>query len=342
MSTLPIDPPSTVAEPLDAADLALLHRCRYGRRIRAALGYALFGLFTLFALVLAALLLDAGVRRDAGWPIALLVLCLAGLSLYVWRGLRRGPASRRALDAALRGELRKSVVSGTVDDFGPAAAPGLRYTLDGERVDVALPYWNDITQNPDLGMRPSLLVSRADVPVRLHLLHVLPDSQPLLLRAEYPGTPAAVTTDAPMEAADRAPTRQAGGVVRKILLGAALVAAAAGFVMAPAFLLAAVFAAVAFLPLPGDRLVARATHKRVLTGEVDETIGYRTLHLRGNDMVGASMEYNYRVGGELYRVAHLGAPGRPGQRMTLEYLDLGAGGIKPLFVRFDGGPRFEA
>lgn len=70
-------------------------------------------------------------------------------------------------------------------------------------------------------------------------------------------------------------------------------------------------------------------------GVVEEVVTYR-LHMPNSPTV--SLAHNYRVGGVMYRIDHLGPVATPGQHVEFEYVDAGLMGHRGLFFRIEDQP----
>ena len=119
--------------------------------------------------------------------------------------------------------MPKQIVSGHLTAFGPGQLSGVSYAFGEHRVDVAVPFWNEVTSDTRSGARPVSAVALTDLPVRVHVLPLLPDAPGLLLRVDYPMSGQAWTSVEEISDADRASVRREERGVRKFFFLAALV-----------------------------------------------------------------------------------------------------------------------
>ena len=241
---------------------------------------------------------------------------------------------RSSVARALKGRAPKQIVSGRLTGFGPGERPGITYVFGDQRVDVALPFWNEVTSDTRSGARPADAVALTDLPVRLHVLPLLPDAPGLLLRVDYPMSGQAWTSLEEISDADRESVRREERGVRKFFLLAALAPLAVSLFVPPVILLAAVLALMGLVLGMRSPRLKRARHKQGVRGVVEEAVTYR---LRTPNSLTASLAHNYRVGGVMYRVDHLGPAALPGQRVEFEYVDAGALGQRELSFQIEIG-----
>ena len=122
--------------------------------------------------------------------------------------------------------------------------------------------------------------------------------------------------------------------MRNVLLGAALVSLAAGWLAWPLYGVGALFLAAAWWAGRPSRALRGASVKYGVRGRVDEVLTYKA---QMPDSTSWTPLYAYRLGGELYNLSHGGGPAHPGERVAFEYLDRGKGGLEPLFFHREGG-----
>ncbi len=307
------------AAPLTGDDIALLRRCSRGKTL-ALMACLLIVLLLISMTLLIAVLVVSEWRslRGGDGVVLLLVVVGAGAGVAVFgRRLLRVPRAWRSVARALKGRAPKQIVSGCLTGFGPGERPGITYVFGDQRVDVALPFWNEVTSDTRSGARPADAVALTDLPVRLHVLPLLPDAPGLLLRVDYPMSGQAWTSLEEISDADRESVRREERGVRKF------------------FLLAAVLALMGLVLGMRSPRLKRARHKQGVRGVVEEAVTYR---LRTPNSLTASLAHNYRVGGVMYRVDHLGPAALPGQRVEFEYVDAGALGQRELFFRIEDQP----
>ncbi len=325
------------AAPLTGDDIALLRRCSRGKTL-AVMACLLIVLLLISMTLLIAVLVVSEWRslRGGDGVVLLLVVVGAGAGVAVFgRRLLRVPRAWRSVARALKGRAPKQIVSGRLTGFGPGERPGITYVFGDQRVDVALPFWNEVTSDTRSGARPADAVALTDLPVRLHVLPLLPDAPGLLLRVDYPMSGQAWTSLEEISDADRESVRREERGVRKFFLLAALAPLAVSLFVPPVILLAAVLALMGLVLGMRSPRLKRARHKQGVRGVVEEAVTYR---LRTPNSLTASLAHNYRVGGVMYRVDHLGPAALPGQRVEFEYVDAGALGQRELFFRIEDQP----
>ncbi len=325
------------AAPLTGDDIALLRRCSRGKTL-ALMACLLIVLLLISMTLLIAVLVVSEWRslRGGDGVVLLLVVVGAGAGVAVFgRRLLRVPRAWRSGGRALKGRAPKQIVSGRLTGFGPGERPGITYVFGDQRVDVALPFWNEVTSDTRSGARPADAVALTDLPVRLHVLPLLPDAPGLLLRVDYPMSGQAWTSLEEISDADRESVRREERGVRKFFLLAALAPLAVSLFVPPVILLAAVLALMGLVLGMRSPRLKRARHKQGVRGVVEEAVTYR---LRTPNSLTASLAHNYRVGGVMYRVDHLGPAALPGQRVEFEYVDAGALGQRELFFRIEDQP----
>lgn len=314
--------------PLTADDIALLRRCSRGRTLTAIACLVMFLLLVATILVIA--LLVGSEWRSLGGGDGVMVLLIgigAGVGvIFFGRRLLRLPRAWGSVARALKGRVPKQIVSGHLTGFGPGQRPGLSYVFGGQRVDVAVPFWNEVTSDTGSG---------AGRPVRLHVLPLQPDAPGLLLGVDYPMSGEAVTSLEAISDADRDQVRGEELAVRKFFLWSALAMLAVSLFAPPLILLAALLALMGWVLGMRSPRVKRARYKHGVRGVVEEVVTYR---LRTPNSLTVSLAHNYRVGGVMYRVDHLGPVAAPGQRVEFEYVDAGLMGQRGLFFRIEDQP----
>ncbi|CAB3834122.1 hypothetical protein [Achromobacter ruhlandii] len=323
--------------PLTAADMALLRRCSRGKTLAAIAGLVMFLLLVATVLVIA--LLAWSEWRSLGGGDGVMVLLVgigAGVgAIFFGRRLLRLPRAWGSVGRALKGRAPKQIVSGHLTGFGPGQRPGLSYVFGGQRVDVAVPFWNEVTSDTRSGARPVGAVALTDLPVRLHVLPLQPDAPGLLLGVDYPMSGQAVTSLEAISDADRDQVRGEELAVRKFFLWSALAMLAVSLFVPPLILLAALLALMGWVLGMRSPRLKRARYKHGVRGVVEEVVTYR-LHMPNSPTV--SLAHNYRVGGVMYRIDHLGPVATPGQRVEFEYVDAGPLGQRGLFFRIEDQP----
>ncbi|WP_454695060.1 hypothetical protein [Achromobacter aegrifaciens] len=323
--------------PLTEADILLLRRCTRGKMLVAGFGVVMFLLLVFAALTVAALSLSEWrtLGFGAGAILLLTMAGVAGLAFFFGRKLLRVPRGWRSLDQALKGRLAKQIVSGHLTSFGPAMTPGVCYGFGEQRVEVALPFWNEVTSDTQSGHRPMASAALTGLPVRLHLLALQPDAPPVLLRAEYPMSAEALIAVEEVSDADRAAVRREELGLRKLFFLVALVLLLASLFLAPLVLAAGFFALMGLILGMRSPRLKRARYKHGVRGVVEEAVIYR---LRTPNSATFSLSHNYRIGGVMYQVDYLGDAVEPGQRVEFEFLDAGLKGQHALFFRLEGEP----
>lgn len=325
-------------EPLADEDLLLLRRSRGGRPLTAVFAGLMFLLLTSSAILFVVLLAsDRSLRRGADGVVVLLcAAAMAGFAVFLGRRLLRLPRAWRRYNRVLKGRVPKQIVSGHLTAFGPAAGPGICYTFGEQRVEVALPFWNEVARDTRSGFRPLTVAALTDLPVRLHLLPLQPDAPPVLLRAEYPMSAQAWNSVEEVSDADRQAVRKEELGVRKFLFALALVPLVGSLFLGPLVLLAAFFVLMGLVLGMRSPRLKRARYKHGVRGLVEEIVTYR---MRATNSNVSTLVHNYRIGGLMYRVEHFGQAAAPGQRVEFEYLDAtGFMGPSALFFRIEDQP----
>ncbi|HEY9275015.1 hypothetical protein [Achromobacter sp.] len=324
--------------PLTDDDILLLRKCSRGRLLMAGFGVFVVLLLALAVLTFIALGLSEWRTLDFGVGAILLaaITVMGALAVFFGRKLLRIPRGWRSLDRALKGRLAKQIVSGRLTSFGPGGStPGVCYGFGEQRVEAALPFWNEIASDTRSGHGPATAVGLTDLPVRLHLLTLQPDAPAVLLRAEYPMSAESLVAVEEISDADRAAVRREELDARKFMLIFALVPLVGGLFLPPLLFVAAIFAILAMLFGMRSRKLKRGIYKHGVRGVVEEAVVYR---LRSPNSSIVSLVHNYRIGGVMYRVEYLGDVVEPGRRVEFEFLDAGLKGQTGLFFRVDGEP----
>ncbi|GEM_PF-634897 len=325
-------------EPLADEDSLLLRRSRRGRSLTVVFGGLMFLLLASSAILFIVLFVsDRSLRRGADGVVMLLcTVAMVGFAVFLGRKLSGVPRAWRRFNQALKGRIPKQIVSGHLTGFGPAERPGVCYTFGEQRVDVALPFWNEITRDIRDGARPMAAAALTDLPVRLHLLTLLPDAPPVLLRAEYPTSAQAWNSVEEVSDADRGAVRKEELGVRKFFYALALLPLAGSLFLGPLILLAGFFVLMGLVLGMRSPRLKRARYKHGVRGLVEEAVTYR---VRTTNSGASTLVHNYRIGGAMYRVEHFGQAASPGQRVEFEYLDgTGFMGPSPLFFRIEDQP----
>ncbi|KGD89316.1 membrane protein [Achromobacter sp. RTa] len=325
-------------EPLTDEDIQLLRRSRRGRSLTAVFASLMFLLLASSAILFIVLFAsDRSLRRGGDGVVVLLCsAAMAGFAVFLGRRLWRLPRAWRRFNRVLKGRVPKQIVSGHLTGFGPAGRPGICYAFGEQRVDVALPLWNEITRDTRDGFRPMTAAALTDLPVRLHLLPLQPDAPPVLLRAEYPMSAQAWNSVEEVSDADRQAVRKEELGVRKFFYALALAALAGSLFLGPLILLAAFFVLMGLVLGMRSPRLKRARYKHGVRGLVEEVVTYR---LRATNSNVSTLVHNYRIGGVMYRVEHFGQVAAPGQRVEFEYLDAsGIMGPSALFFRIEDQP----
>lgn len=322
-------------------DRNLLRACLRMRPLVAGFGIFIVTLFVLCAVLMISLgLMDS--FHDLGTRLALIAfgLILAALAIFFGRRLLRMPASGRLLKLAVQGRLPKQIVSGVLTGFERGDKPGVIYVLDQERIEVALPVWNEVMTDTNLGQHPVAASARADVEVSLHLLPLLPGSQPLLLQACYAGAPDTRSVEAISED-DKRIRRNSNRLLRKVLWGMAGFCLLITLFFPPFIVVTAILAICGCFPSPGTANIKRARHKWVVEGPLDEVLTWKVLSPRQH--TAAAVDYHHwgRIGGQLYALGTGPDAPRAGQVARLAFLDLGRRGRQGLSLALDGGPEQE-
>ncbi len=324
--------------PLTDDDILLLRKCSRGRLLMAGFGVFVVLLLALAVLTFIALGLSEWRTLDFGVGAILLaaITVMGALAVFFGRKLLRMPQGWRSLDRALKGRLAKQIVSGRLTSFGPGGStPGVCYGFGEQRVEAALPFWNEIARDTRSGHGPVTAVGLTDLPVRLHLLTLQPDAPAVLLRAEYPMSAESLVAVEEISDADRAAVRREELDARKFMLIFALVPLVGGLFLPPLLFVAAIFAILGMLFGMRSRKLQRGLYKHGVRGVVEEAVVYR---LRSPNSSIVSLVHNYRIGGVMYRVEYLGDVVEPGRRVEFEFLDGGLKGQTALFFRVDNEP----
>jgi len=325
-------------EPLADEDILLLRRSRRGRSLTAVFAGLMFLLLAssavLFVILLAS---DRSLRRSGDGVVVLAcAVAMAAFAVFLGRRLLRLPQAWRRFNRVLKGRVPKQIVSGHLTGFGPAGSPGICYVFGEQRVDVALPLWNEITRDTRDGFRPVTAMALTDLPVRLHLLTLLPGTPPVLLRAEYPMSAQVWNSVEEVNDADREAVRKEELGLRKFFYALALAPLVGSLFLGPLILLAAFFALMGLVLGMRSPRLKRARYKRGVRGLVEEVVTYR---VRTTNSGASMLVHNYRIGGLMYRVEHFGQAAAPGQRVAFEYLDgTGVMGPSGLFFRIEDQP----
>lgn len=323
--------------PLTSDDIALLRRCSRGKSLAAIFGLIMF-LLLVCTLLLIGVLVWSEWRslRGADGVMVLLTGVGAGVAaVFFGRRLLRMPRAWGSVARALKGRVPKQIVSGHLTGFGPGERPGVSYVFGAQRVDVALPFWNEVTSDTRSGARPAGAMALTDLPVSLHVLPLQPDAPGLLLRVDYPMSGQAVTSLEEISDADRASVRSEELWVRKFFLLAALALLVVSLFVPPLILLAAVLALLGLVLGMRSPRLKRASFKHGVRGVVEEAVTYRR-HVPNSPTV--TLVHNYRVGGVMYQVEHFGAVALLGQRVEFEYVDAGRLGQRELSFRIEDQP----
>lgn len=325
-------------EPLSEEDILLLRRSRSGTSLTAIFAGLMFLLLASTAILCVVLFVsDSSLRHGAeGMLVLACAVAVAGFLVFLGRRLLRMPHAWRRFDQALKGRLPKQIVSGHLTGFGPSEAPGICYLFGEQRVDVALPYWNEITRDSRNGSRPLTATALTDLPVRLHLLTLWPGSPPVLLRSEYPMSAQAWNSVEEISDADRETVRKEELGARKLFYALALIALAGSLFLGPLILLSPCFALLGLVLGMHSPRLKRARYKHGVRGVVEEIVTYR---LRTTTPGASTLVHNYRIGGVMYRVEHFGQAAAPGQAVAFEYLD-GADVVGPraMFFQIEDQP----
>ena len=245
------------------------------------------------------------------------------------------PRAWRRFNQVLKGRMPKQIVAGHLTGFGPAESPGICYAFGEQRVNVALPFWNEVSRDTRDGFRPLAAAALTDLPVRLHLLTLSPDTPPVLLRAEYPMSTQVWNSVEEISDADREAVRNEELSLRKFFYVVALAVLVGSLFWSPLILLAGfLFLLGLVLGMRSPRL-KRARYKHGVRGGR----GSRDLSLAHDQLerchVGSQLSHR----GLMYRVEHFGPVAEPGQRVEFEYLD-GSDFLGPraLFFRIEDQP----
>lgn len=182
------DTPRIETAPLTDDDIALLRRCSRGKALSAVFGTLVFLLLVCVLLTIAVLIVSEwrSLRGGDGVMVLLTGVGAGAAAVFFGRRLLRTPRAWRSVDRALKGRVPKQIVSGHLTAFGPGQLSGVSYAFGEHRVDVAVPFWNEVTSDTRSGARPVSAVALTDLPVRVHVLPLLPDAPGLLLRVYYP------------------------------------------------------------------------------------------------------------------------------------------------------------
>ena len=325
-------------EPLSDEDILLLRRSRSGRLLTAVFAGLMFlllassvVLFVVLVIVDRSLLISGD-----GLVILLCTAAMGAFAVFLGSRLLKLPRAWRRFNQVLKGRMPKQIVAGHLTGFGPAESPGICYAFGEQRVNVALPFWNEVSRDTRDGFRPLAAAALTDLPVRLHLLTLSPDTSPVLLRAEYPMSTQVWNSVEEISDADREAVRNEELSLRKFFYVVALAVLVGSLFWSPLILLAGfLFLLGLVLGMRSPRL-KRARYKHGVRGVVEEVVTYR---LRTTNSNVATLVHNYRIGGLMYRVEHFGPVAEPGQRVEFEYLD-GSDFLGPraLFFRIEDQP----
>ncbi|WP_116521777.1 hypothetical protein [Achromobacter insuavis] len=331
------DTPWIETAPLTDDDIALLRRCSRGKALSAVFGAFAFLLLVCVLLTIAVLIVSEWRSLRGGDGVMVLLTGAGAGAAAVFFGCRllRTPRAWRSVDRALKGRVPKQIVSGHLTAFGPGQLSGVSYAFGEHRVDVAVPFWNEVTSDTRSGPRPVSAVALTELPVRVHVLPLLPDAPGLLLRVDYPMSGQAWTSVEEISDVDRASVRRDERGVRKFFFLAALVPLAASLFFGPLLLLAAVLALLGLLLGMRSPRLKRAHYKHGVRGVVEEAVTYRR-HTPNSPTV--TLVHHYRVGGVMYQVEHFGEVALPGQRVEFEYVDAGLLGRRELSFRIEDQP----
>ena len=245
------------------------------------------------------------------------------------------PRAWRRFNQVLKGRMPKQIVAGHLTGFGPAESPGICYAFGEQRVNVALPFWNEVSRDTRDGFRPLAAAALTDLPVRLHLLTLSPDTPPVLLRAEYPMSTQVWNSVEEISDADREAVRNEELSLRKFFYVVALAVLVGSLFWSPLILLAGFLPAGTRAGHAQPQAQARAVQARRARGGR----GSRDLSLAHDQLerchVGSQLSHR----GLMYRVEHFGPVAEPGQRVEFEYLD-GSDFLGPraLFFRIEDQP----
>lgn len=265
-----------------------------------------------------------GAPSGLAWAMNLSALAtLAVAIVLVWLDMRRDRATPQATrDAIARN--RKFVVRGTLEQA--AALPGglLRYTIDGQVLDVVPVLALDTRRSHVAGRTLRSFTHLANAPVEVHCVQREPQAH-LLLQTHYTATRPPTRTQRPAEAADR---RRAGAGHRRfmgfvVLAAVLLVLAAAwaeGFDSGMSFFLAwyaTVIVALVFAigSLPAMLRARRFKILHTVNGPVTEIVVAPVPS--GKRMVDASW---YRVDGQLFPALDIETTAQLGNQVTVEFL----------------------
>lgn len=322
-------------EPLSDEDILLLRRGRSGRALTAVFAGLMFLLLASSVIVFVVLFIyDRSLRRGAdGMVILVCAAAMAAFAVFLGRRLMRLPRAWRRFNQALKGKLPKQIVAGHLTGFRPSEKPGVCYIFGEPRVDVALPFWNEISRDTRDGSRPMAAAALTDLPVRLHLLTLQPGTPPVLLRAEYPMSAQAWNSVEEVSDADRQTVRKEELGARKLFYALALLPLAGSLFLGPLILLSAFFVLMGLVLGMRSPRLKRARYKHGVRGQVEEVVTYR---VRTSNSNVSALVHNYRIGGVIYRIEHFGQVAAPGQRVAFEYLDdAGFLGPRALFFQIE-------
>jgi len=322
-------------KPLFDEDILLLRRGRSGRALTAVFAGLMFLLLASSVIVFVVLFIyDRSLSRGVDGAVVLVcAVAMAAFAAFLGRRLMRLPRAWRRFNQALKGRLPKQIVAGHLTGFGPSETPGVCYTFGEQRVDVALPFWNEISRDTRDGSRPMAVAALTHLPVRLHLLTLQPGTPPVLLRAEYPMSPQAWNSVEEVSDADRQAVRKEELGARKLFYALALLPLAGSLFLGPLILLSAFFVLMGLVLGMRSPRLKRARYKHGVRGQVEEIVTYR---VRTSNSNVSTLVHNYRIGGVMYRVEHFGQAAAPGQSVAFEYLDdAGFLGPRALFFQIE-------
>ncbi|CAB5511529.1 hypothetical protein [Achromobacter anxifer] len=325
-------------EPLSDEDLQLLRRSRGGRSLTVVFAGLMFLLLVSSVVLLVVVIVyDRSLLRGGdGVVIVACTMGMAAFAVFLGRKLLRVPQAWRRFNRVLKGRVSKQIVSGHLTGFGLAEGRGISYVFGEQRVDVALPFWNEINRDTRDGFRPLTAMALTDLPVRLHLLTLQPDGPPALLRAEYPMSAEVWNSVEEISDADRDAVRKEELSLRKFFYMVALVPLVGSLFLGPLILLAAFLALMGLVLGMRSPRLKRARYKRGVRGVVEEAVTYRVRTTNSNV---STLVQNYRIGGVMHRVEHFGEVATPGQRVAFEYLDAkGIMGPSPLSFQIEDQP----
>ena len=100
-----------------------------------------------------------------GLVILLCTAAMGAFAVFLGSRLLKLPRAWRRFNQVLKGRMPKQIVAGHLTGFGPAESPGICYAFGEQRVNVALPFWNEVSRDTRDGFRP-LAARGADGPAR--------------------------------------------------------------------------------------------------------------------------------------------------------------------------------